>query len=92
MGFQSPASPGLSRVGNSIFVFATSTDQRIYLNQAVLGKAFSGWFEVQGGGRAKAGPTSAAIGSHVFVSVQGLDGYVYLNQADFGHAFGQWFH
>jgi hypothetical protein len=90
LGFTTDVAPAVTGVGQSVLVFAVR-NQRIYVNQAVLGEAFHGWVEVEGDGRTDAAPSAGAVGSHVFLAIKGLDGNMYLNQADLGHPFGQWF-
>jgi hypothetical protein len=81
----------LAAVTNRLFVFATTTDGRIVLSQAVLGQGFSGWTEVQGGLHSNISPASASIGSRVYVSAIATGGGFVTNQADLGHPFGMWF-
>jgi len=82
---------GACSVNDVVFCFARDFDGRICVNQAQFGYAFSGWFELQGGGRTDAGPAAISILSSVFCFIKGLDGKIYLNQAEFGHAFSGWF-
>jgi hypothetical protein len=42
-------------------------------NQAQLGHAFSGWFEVQGNGLTDEAPAAATVGKTVFVFIKGRD-------------------
>jgi hypothetical protein len=85
------AAPGAAAMNNHFFVFIKGLDQKVYVNQGDLGKAGSGWSELQGNGRTDAAPTAATVGNTVFVFVKGLNGRLYLNQADLGGPFGQWF-
>jgi hypothetical protein len=78
-------------LGNTLFVVVKGLDGHIYLNQAEFGHAFSGWFELQGGGLTDTAPAAVAVGNSLFVFVKGRDGRLYLNQAEFGHAFSGWF-
>jgi len=85
--FITDAAPAVAGVGNNVYVFAKHVDGRIFYNRAVLGQAFQGWLEVDGGGRTDAAPAAGAVGDHVFVAVKGLNGTVYMNQADLGRPF-----
>jgi len=85
------AAPAVVGVGNNIYIFAKSMDGRIMFNRAQQGQSFTGWQEVQGGGRTNSAPAAGAVGDHVFVAIRGLDGHVSVNQADLAMPFGQWF-
>jgi hypothetical protein len=82
---------GATSLNNVVFSFARDLDGRICVNQAEYRRAFSGWFEVQGGGLTDAAPAATAVRQSVFVFVKGLNNRLYLNQAEFGHAFSGWF-
>jgi TIR domain-containing protein len=90
LGFATDVAPAVTGAGNTVLVFAVQ-NQRIYMNQAVLGQGFRGWVEVEGNGRTDAAPGAGAVGSHIFLAIKSVDGQMYLNQADLGHPFGQWF-
>ncbi len=89
--FKTDAAPGLVAAGNRIYMFARSTDSRIFYNTWAQGGGGAGWKEVEGSGRILSAPAAAAVGTHLYVAGIGLDGKVILNQADAGKPFGQWF-
>lgn len=75
---------GSCSLNDVVFAVARDLDGRICVNQAQFGRAFSGWFELQGGGLTEAAPSATAINQSIFVFVKGLDQRIYLNQAQFG--------
>ena len=84
-------SPAVTGVGNNVYMFAKTTDNRIVYRRAVLGQSFTSWSDVNGGGQTNVAPAAAAVGNHVFVIIRGLNGKVQINQADLGRPFGAWF-
>jgi hypothetical protein len=74
-----------------VFCFIKGRNGRIFVNQAELGRAFSGWFEVQGNGFTDVALGAGKVLNSVFVFAKGLDGRAYVNQAEYRHAFSGWF-
>ncbi len=89
--FISDVAPGATTINSTVFNLSKDPDGRVCVNQAEFGHAFSGWFELQGGGRTNDAPAGATVDKSIFVFIRGLDDHIYLNQAEFGHAFSGWF-
>jgi hypothetical protein len=89
--FMTRVALGATSLGQQLFVFGADNSGEIQVNQATLGQAFSGWFDVQGKGHTDAAPASTTVGNSIFVFVKGLGGDVFLNQAEFEHPFSGWF-
>lgn len=88
--FTSSFAPSAAGAGSIVYFFAVRSDGRIFSTHAALGRAGTGWSEVEGNGHAAGAPASAAVGMHVFTAIRAQDGQIYMNQADAGGQFGQW--
>jgi hypothetical protein len=80
--FTTNAAPAIVGVGDTLYVFATRADGRIFCNTSVLGHGFGGWNEVAGNGLASTAPAAGGVGGHVFVAVGTAAQDLILNQAD----------
>ncbi len=74
--------PAAVGVGDNIFFFAKSLNERILYNRAQLSQAFQGWAEVNANSslHTDAAQTAGAVGNYIFVAAKDLDGNLQFTQ------------
>jgi hypothetical protein len=89
-GFMTDAPVALTAVGDNLYYFAKSLDDRIFSRRVEPSGSKSEWREVDGEGGTDVAPAAGALGSRVFVAIKGFDSFVYFNEALLGEPFMGW--
>jgi CubicO group peptidase (beta-lactamase class C family) len=82
------AAPAIASIGDRIYLFAKSVDDRISVTSATTGQAFGAWAPIEGAFATNVAPAAASLGNRVFVfGVGKADGRLYVNSAVDGQPF-----
>jgi hypothetical protein len=82
------AAPAVASLGNRLYVFAKTTNDRVWVASAASGQAIGAWAEVPGNFSTNLAPAAASLGNRIYVFAVGKsDGRVYVNSAADGMPF-----